>query len=116
MPSRSKTQGATYPWAELYDLESRRKDNRDNIGMPRRQGRPNRLYPRHGTMVMLSDEEMAIFDELHYRIRSALRPATVTKGQVHGLALRLLFGKAARLPEHAESWETLVAMIFNDEE
>lgn len=114
MPSKTKGEASTtYPWAELYDLESRR---REPTGTPRRQGRPNRIYPRHGTSIMLSDEEMAIFDALHYRIRSALRPATVTKGQVHGLALRLLQSKIESLPEQADSWEALVRVLFPEGE
>jgi hypothetical protein len=114
MPSKTKGEAPTaYPWAELYDLESR---HRVSTGTPRRQGRPNRIYPRHGTSIMLSDEEMSIFDELHYRIRSALRPATVTKGQVHGLALRLLQSKAENLPERADSWDALVRILFPEED
>ena len=113
MASRTKSPATTYPWAELYDLESRR---REPTGTPRKPGRPNRLYPRHGTAIMLSDEEIAIFDALHYRIRSALRPATVTKGQIHGLALRLLQNKIEDLPERADSWEELVRILFAEEE
>lgn len=114
MPSSSKKQ-ASYPWAELYDLESQRKDSHDNVGTTRKIGRPNRLYPRHVTTVMLSDEEQAVFDELHYLIRNALRPATVTKGQVYGLALRLLLSKTKNLPERADTWERLVANLFEGE-
>jgi hypothetical protein len=60
--------------------------------------------------IMLSDEEMAIFDALHYRIRGALRPATVTKGQVHGLALRLLRAKS-KSSEQADSWKRLSSSL-----
>jgi len=113
MASRTKGPAASYPWAELYDLESH---HRETTGTPRKQGRPNRLYPRHATSIMLSDDEVAIFDALHYRIRSALRPATVTKGQVHGLALRLLESQFENLPKHAESWDELVRSLFGGEE
>lgn len=102
-----------YPWARLYNLESRVP------GMPTadlgRRGRPPRAYIRRRTTVMLSDEEQSMLDRGTLQIKDALRPATATKSQVFGLAVRLLDHRLRFLPDHADDWEEIVGALFEGE-
>jgi hypothetical protein len=103
-----------YPWAELYDLESRVSGTAQ--ARSGKTGRPHRAYIRRKTSVMLSDEEQASLERITYLIRQALRPGSVTKSQVYGLAVRLLDHRMGLMPEHVENWEELIAALFEGEE
>lgn len=108
--SNAPTSKANYPWAELYDLESRVPGT-----APIRSGktgRPHRAYIRRKTSVMLSDEEQASLERITYLIRQALRPGSVTKSQVYGLAVRLLDHRMKLMPEHVENWKQLIEALF----
>lgn len=67
----------SYPWAELYDLESRVSGT--TPVRSGKTGRPHRAYIRRKTSVMLSDEEQEALERITYLIRQALRPGSVTK-------------------------------------
>jgi len=98
-----------YPWAELYDMESRvSKATPVRSG---KTGRPTRVYPRRKTSVMLSDEEQAAL----YLIRQAMRPGSVTKSQVYGLAVRLLDYRMEQLPDHVANWDQVIQSLFDGE-
>lgn len=102
-----------YPWAELYDMESR-----VSSATPVRSGkmgRPPRIYPRRKTSVMLSDEEQAALEKITYTIRQAMRPGSVTKSQVYGLAVRLLDHHMEQLPNHVANWDQVVQSLFDGE-
>ncbi len=116
MPSKKSTTSPdpnepAYPWAQLFDLESRIAK-----GPSRRQempGRPHRAYVRRQKTVLLSDEEISLLDGAELAIKEAMRPATVTKSQVIGLAVRLLSVRvAALMPDRASGWEELVRALF----
>lgn len=109
----SRKSKPNYPWAELYDLESRVPGT-----APVRSGktgRPPRAYIRRKTSVMLSDEEQAALEKITYMIRQALRPGSVTKSQVYGLAVRLLDHHMKLLPEHVANWDQLIESMFEGE-
>ena len=102
-----------YPWAELYDLESRVPGSaRMRSG---KTGRPTRAYIRRKTSVMLSDDEQAMLEKIAYLIRQAMRPGSVTKSQVYGLAVRLLDFRIQSLPEHVENWNQVIKVLFDGE-
>ena len=104
----------SYPWAELYDLESRISGT-----APVRSGktgRPHRAYIRRKTSVMLSDEEQEALERITYLIRQALRPGSVTKSQVYGLAVRLLDHRMKIMPAHVDNWEQLIETLFEGAE
>lgn len=103
-----------YPWAELYDIESGVKKlnlNRSQEG----PGRPPKPVKRIKTSITLTDEEKRIYEKLNYLLGSKLHPNKVTKGQVIGLALRLLDEKVEQLPSSLESWENLAETLFDSE-
>jgi hypothetical protein len=113
MPSnRTQNQNApSYPWAELFDLESRIV--KPAPAKQARPGRPHRAFIRRRTTIMLSDEELSMLDITELRIKESMRPALVTKGQVIGLAVRLLNDRALKLlPERSSSWEDIVKALF----
>lgn len=102
-----------YPWAELYDMESR-----VSSATPVRSGktgRPARIYPRRKTSVMLSDDEQAALEKITYLIRQAMRPGSVTKSQVYGLAVRLLDYRMEQLPDHVANWDQVIQSLFDGE-
>ena len=102
-----------YPWAELYDMESRVSGAA--AVRSGKTGRPSRIYPRRKTSVMLSDEEQAALEKITYLIRQAMRPGSVTKSQVYGLAVRLLDHRMEQLPDHVASWNQLIQSLFEGE-
>jgi hypothetical protein len=100
-----------YPWAVLYDLES------GVIKLPQARpegtpGRPTKPYKRFKTSVTFTDEEKRIYEKLSYVLGGKLHPNNVTKGQVLGLALRLLDTQVEALPTSLQSWEELADYIF----
>ncbi len=104
---------ARYPWAELYDVESgvtRIHLSQANVG----PGRPRKAVARIKTSITLTDEEKRIYEKLAYELGSKLHPKKVTKGQVIGLALRLLNASTARLPDSLESWEAVAEGLFSN--
>jgi hypothetical protein len=103
----------SYPWAELYDIESGVKP----LNLPRSSegpGRPPGPVTRHKTSITLMDEEKRIYEKLAYVLGSKLHPNKVTKGQVIGLALRLLHAQLDELPPALDSWESLADMLFGE--
>jgi hypothetical protein len=102
-----------YPWAELYDMESRVSGAA--AVRSGKTGRPSRVYPRRKTSVMLSDEEQAALEKITYLIRQAMRPGSVTKSQVYGLAVRLLDHRMEQMPEHVASWDQVIQSLFEGE-
>ena len=111
---KSRKVNLNYPWAELYDLESRVPGSaaRTRSG---KTGRPPRAYIRRKTSVMLSDDEQAMLEKIAYLIRQAMRPGSVTKSQVYGLAVRLLDHQIKSLPEHVENWDQVIEVLFEGE-
>ncbi len=110
----SKKTKPNYPWAELYDMESH-----ISSATPVRSGktgRPSRVYTRRKTSVMLSDEEQAALEKSTYLIRQAMRPGSVTKSQVYGLAVRLLDHRMKSLPDRVTKWEQVIESLFEGEE
>ena len=108
--SKKPEEATTYPWAKLYNLESRVSGRTEPE--PGRPGRRHRTYIRRPMTAYLSDEEMSIVDRTDLRMREALRPATVTKSQIFGLAVRLLDNRMQFVPEHATDWEQIVQALF----
>lgn len=107
--NKPKSSQSAYPWAQLFDLESRVS----KTTVQDRPGRPHSAYIRRRKTVMLSDEELSMLEGTELRIKEAMRPASVTKSQVVGLALRLLNHQAtALMPERARSWEEIVRALF----
>ena len=104
-----------YPWAELYDVESgatRIHTGQASLG----PGRPRKAVARIKTSITLTDEEKRIYEKLAYELGSRLHPIKVTKGQVIGLALRLLDEKTKNLPDSMENWEAIAAELFEDDQ
>lgn len=107
----SKKSRPNYPWAELYDMESRVSGAA--AVRSGKTGRPSRVYPRRKTSVMLSDEEQAALEKITYMIRQAMRPGTVTKSQVYGLAVRLLDHRMNQLPDRVANWDQVIQSLFD---
>src|SRR5574338_522039 len=106
----SRKNKPNYPWAELYDMESHVSG-----ATPVRSGkvgRPSRTYIRRRTSVMLSDEEQDALEKSTYLIRQAMRPGSVTKSQVYGLAVRLLDHRLKLLPDHVTNWDQVIQSVF----
>ncbi len=115
MPSEQKQKKYAYPWAELYDIESRVKKKPVGQG---RVGRPASLYIRRRTSLMLSDEELEQLDGEVLAIQNMLRPGRVTKGQVFGLAIRLLEERLKDIEGglKARSWDELFQSLIQGKE
>jgi hypothetical protein len=64
---------------------------------------------------MLSDEEQAALDNSTFLIRKAMRPGSVTKSQVYGLAVRLLDHRMKLLPDRVTNWDQLIQSLFEGE-
>ncbi len=110
----SKKSKPNYPWAELYDMESHVSG-----AAPVRSGkvgRPSRTYIRRRTSIMLSDEEQDALEKNTYLIRQAMRPGSVTKSQVYGLAVRLLDHRMKLLPDHVKNWDQVIQSLFDGEQ
>lgn len=115
-PSANKTRGrskkATYPWAELYDLESRTGATTRRAPQMRR-GRPPRPIQRFKVTVELTDEEDRILKALKAAFQTRL--PSVAQGQVVGLALRHLHqaltassDEPVNLPAGVQDWAGIV--------
>ncbi len=110
MPTTDKPKKYSYPWAELYDMESR-------VATPpaeaKRPGRPHQLYIRRRTSLMLGDEEQLLLATAVLNIQNALRPtAKVTKGQVYGVAVRVMAARMQYMPEQVTSWDEVVKALI----
>ena len=106
---------ARYPWAELYDIESGIK----KLNIARRSegpGRPRNIIPRLKTSITLTDEEKRIYEKLAYVLGMKLHPNKVTKGQVIGLALRLLDAHLEEIPDSVNTWESVAGILFASED
>ena len=111
MTESKKTQ--PYPWAALYDLESKRRTR----GAGQR-GRPSATVAKKNKTFSIPIDELGLFTDSEYRLQKILHPHHVSKSQVIGLAIRLLnnrlhekMGKGVTL----DSWEQLADMVFEDE-
>lgn len=103
-----------YPWASLYDIESGVR----TLNLPHAlsgPGRPLKPVKRLKTSITLTDEEKRLYEKLAYVLGSKLHPHKVTKGQVIGLALRLLDSQVEKLPKSLDGWESLAAALFPEE-
>ena len=109
----TKNTRPNYPWAELYDMESRVSGAA--AVRSGKTGRPSRVYPRRKTSVMLSDEEQAALEKITYLIRQAMRPGSVTNSQVYGLAVRLLDHRLEQLPKRVTNWDQVIQSLFDGE-
>ena len=109
-PDPKQQRKYAYPWAELYDMESRVFSSPTGTG---RQGRPNQLYVRRRTSLMLSDEELQSLGTDLLTLQNALRPGKVTKSQVYGLAVRVLTARMNALPKRVTSWDDVVRALID---
>jgi hypothetical protein len=103
-----------YPWAELYDVES----GVNRIANPQPgagPGRPRKPVSRLKTSITLTDDEKRLYEKLTYELGTRLHPRKVTRGQVIGLALRLLETRTDDLPVSLESWESVAEILFQAE-
>jgi len=112
MPPKKRT----YPWTELYNLESQ-LGQRPLPGM-RRRGRPSRPFQRSRVQLLMTDEEQRILKHLRNALEERLEPAKISRSQVNGLALRVLEIRlgAAALPETVKDWPTLMEYIAGEPE
>ena len=109
-----RTTSSQYPWAALYDIESGVK--KLNIAREEaRPGRPPKPVKRLKTSITLTDDEKRMYEKLTYILGSKLHPNKVTKGQVIGLALRLLDSRLEDLPSSLDSWELMADILFEEE-
>lgn len=104
----------TTTWAALYDLESQ-------IEAPVRRahasrGRPRNPVPRVAVTSKLTTEEKRIITRSAARIGQILETSAVTKGQVMGLALRLLERRLQREGGPTKTgWGGLVDWLEDEE-
>lgn len=110
MAGQKKSQ--PYPWAALYDLESKRRTR----GAGQR-GRPSSTVAKKNKTFSIPIDELGLFTDSEYRLQKALHPHHVSKSQVIGLAIRLLntqlydaIGEGTTL----DSWEQLADMVFRE--
>ena len=111
MTSRSPRR--SYPWAELYNLESN-LGRSPQVVKARRPGRPNSPIPRKKKTLAFTEEEETTLKRLTYKIGGFLNPGSVNRGQVVGLALRLLEMDLERinLPgQETVDWPALVEAL-----
>lgn len=111
----TKTRSAkTATWAALYDLESQIEPPVRRAKATR--GRPRNPVPRVAVTSKLTSEEKRIITRNAARIGEILETSAVTKGQVIGLALRLLDKRLQREggPDKA-GWGGLVAWLEDEE-
>ena len=104
----------TYPWTELYNLESR-LGQRPLPGM-RRRGRPPRPFARTRVSLLMTDEEQRILRRMRALLEEWLDPAIVSRSQVNGLALRLLQLRleGADLPATVTDWSALMEYLVGE--
>jgi hypothetical protein len=101
------------PWAELYDLESRQL-KRSVTG--RGRGRPRNAIKRSTRSVRLSSDEDRAITRARLAIESILDERRVQKGQVLGLATRLLEHRLRQLTASGPlTWPELAAVVFEGE-
>jgi hypothetical protein len=114
MPPQSKQRKYAYPWAELYEMESRIHGSKGGQG---RIGQPSQLHIRRQTSLMLSDEELQSLYETMLSIQNALRPAKATKSQVDALAVRVLSARLKVLESESRlsSWDEVVKALIEGE-
>ena len=110
-----RTTSSQYPWAALYDIESGVK--KLNIAREaQRPGRPPKPVKRLKTSITLTDDEKRLYEKLTYTLGSKLHPNKVTRGQVIGLALRLLDSRLEELPASLDSWELMAGILFEGQD
>jgi len=78
----------SYPWTELYNLESQL--GQKPLPGIRRRGRPPRPFQRLRVQLLMTDEEQRVLQRLRNTLEEQLQPARITRSQANGLALRLL--------------------------
>ena len=105
----------TYPWAQLYEMESQIIQGKPSGT----RGRPRRPIPRHNTTLSLSDEEGQLLTEITATI--SMRVTRASQGQTGGLALHLLerrlraiSGGRLILPDDITTWESLAMLLKLD--
>ncbi len=102
-----------YPWAALYDLESKRRTR----GAGQR-GRPASTVAKKNKTFSIPLDELGLFTDSEYKLQKVLHPHHVSKSQVIGLAIRLLNNQLQdKLGEGItlDSWEQLADMVFEEE-
>jgi hypothetical protein len=102
-----------YPWAALYDLESKRRTRG-----PGQRGRPASTVAKKNKTFSIPIDELGLLTDSEYRLQKALHPHSVSKSQVIGLAIRLLnnqlhdtLGQGISV----DSWEKLADMVFSEQ-
>jgi hypothetical protein len=111
--AKSSQKGASaQPWAALYDLESRQQ--RAPAGSSGRgRGRPRSTIKRSTKSFRLSPDEARVIARARVTIESFLDERRVQKGQVLGLAARLLEDRLRGLSsETAMTWPELAEAVF----
>lgn len=106
----------SYPWTELYNLESQL--GQQPLPGIRRRGRPPRPFHRSRVQLLMTDEELRVLQRLRNTLEEKLQPARVTRSQANGLALRLLdlrlHGKP--LPPEVHDWPSLMQYLLAQED
>ena len=106
--SRARPEKPAYAWAQLYELESRKK--RPDTRQARR-GRPPHPVKRRNVSVKLTDEEERLLSVNQATLKLQLQ--SVSKGQVVGLAMRMLNEKLGQVPiADATTWEEVMRLVM----
>ncbi len=102
----------TYPWAQLYEIESQLIQGKPSGT----RGRPSRPVPRHNTTLSLTEEESQLLTEITGTL--SIHVTRASQGQIGGLALHLLErrlrgfnGGRLALPEDIATWESLAMLL-----
>lgn len=106
----------TYPWTELYNLESQL--GQKPLPGIRRRGRPPRPFQRSRVQLLMTDEEQRLLKRIRNILEEQLQPARITRSQANGLALRLLDLRlqAAPLPAEVHDWPSLLQFLEGEED
>ena len=102
-----------YPWAELYQLESR--EQTAPLSAKRSVGRPHSVVPRAKTTQLLTADERRSLAAIVARLQLLLPSAKISRGQAAGLAFRILEHQLADVQPNPElkDWRALVDQLLS---